>query len=94
MHDSTVLCMCLLAGMLKLVLSKGGREELRIALHCFKDQLTAAVNRYGGASTHSKSAANTLQGPDSVCVCCDCPHKLKSQQAAQLATTAVPAVKL
>ncbi|WIA41318.1 hypothetical protein OEZ86_004915 [Tetradesmus obliquus] len=33
-----------LMGMLKLVLSKGGREELRIALHCFKDQLTAAVN--------------------------------------------------
>jgi hypothetical protein len=32
-------------GMLKLVLSKGGRDELRIALHCFKDQLQAATNR-------------------------------------------------
>eukprot|EP00878_Enallax_costatus_P036710 GHUV01041252.1.p1 GENE.GHUV01041252.1~~GHUV01041252.1.p1 ORF type:complete len:190 (+),score=47.46 GHUV01041252.1:318-887(+) len=32
-----------LMGMLKLVLSKGGREELRIALHCFKDQLNAAM---------------------------------------------------
>ncbi|KAF6263301.1 hypothetical protein COO60DRAFT_489188 [Scenedesmus sp. NREL 46B-D3] len=33
-----------LMGMLKLVLSKGGRDELRIALHCFKAQLTAATN--------------------------------------------------
>jgi len=31
--------------MLRLVLSRGGRDELRIALHCFKDQLTSAVNR-------------------------------------------------
>jgi hypothetical protein len=47
----------LLAGMLKLVLSKGGREELRIALHCFKDQLTAAINRCGvcGASSTTVS---------------------------------------
>ncbi|KAF8056855.1 hypothetical protein HT031_006199 [Scenedesmus sp. PABB004] len=33
-----------LMGMLKLVLSKGGREELRIALHCFKDQIAAALH--------------------------------------------------
>lgn len=32
-------------GMLKLVLSRGGRDELRIALHCFKDQLMAAISR-------------------------------------------------
>lgn len=32
-------------GMLKLVLSRGGRDELRIALHCFKDQLVAATCR-------------------------------------------------
>lgn len=30
-------------GMLRLVLTKGGREELRLALHCFKDQLAIAT---------------------------------------------------
>jgi hypothetical protein len=43
--------MSMLAGMLKLVLSKGGKEELRIALHCFKDQLTAAAHRCAGDSS-------------------------------------------
>jgi hypothetical protein len=47
----------MLAGMLKLVLSKGGKEELRIALHCFKDQLTAATNRCAGNSSAHHSTA-------------------------------------
>jgi hypothetical protein len=54
----------MLAGMLKLVLSKGGKEELRIALHCFKDQLTAATNRYAGDSSvqthHSNSRVHAV----------------------------------
>jgi hypothetical protein len=49
--------MRMLAGMLKLVLSKGGKEELRIALHCFKDQLTAATNRCAGNSSAHHTTA-------------------------------------
>eukprot|EP00775_Hariotina_reticulata_P007741 gene7741-7940_t len=41
-----------LMGMLNLVLSKGGRDELRIALHCFKDQLQAATNSPPAMRSH------------------------------------------
>lgn len=55
------ICCFTRAGMLKLVLSRGGRDELRIALHCFKDQLTAAINRSAASSSHHPSHSGTKQ---------------------------------
>lgn len=57
------ICCSMRAGMLKLVLSRGGRDELRIALHCFKDQLTAAINRSITASSshHHPPRSSTKQ---------------------------------
>lgn len=44
------------AGMLKLVLNRGGRDELRIALHCFKDQLTGAIHRSAAEAAFAANA--------------------------------------
>lgn len=51
--------------MLKLVLSRGGRDELRIALHCFKDQLTYAINRSAKAIEQMQLCSHAIraEGP-------------------------------